>query len=202
MIPLVREITPVCDIARQHHGKLPLAVVSSGEISLPSASPSHPDAQDLGRWLPKDVQRHKPHPDPFLTAARSLGIPPEKCRCVRGSVGRKLNELTGDTRVYEDADAGVEAAVRAGMSVVDVRKIPGVMASLELAAAAVVKLPGECWGAEGGEERRGSYSQLGCDSPLSCLKVKESVCDPTTRRVKNQRREEGNLNCPGENSSA
>ena len=116
MIPLVREIKPVCDIARAHHGRIPMAVVSSGDLTVPPAPPGcppvplslsllpsplphpHPGAAGPRRMVAKflsqckletlfavlicaeDVERHKPHPDPFLTAARSLGIPPEKCR--------------------------------------------------------------------------------------------------------------------------
>jgi sugar-phosphatase len=43
-----------------------------------------------------DVQRGKPAPDPFLEAARRLGVPPERCL------------------VVEDAPAGLEAARAAG----------------------------------------------------------------------------------------
>ena len=46
----------------------------------------------------EDVTRGKPDPEPFLTAAQRLGVPP--ARCV----------------VVEDAPAGVEAARRAGMA--------------------------------------------------------------------------------------
>ncbi|EKX43869.1 hypothetical protein GUITHDRAFT_110319 [Guillardia theta CCMP2712] len=115
MIPLVREIKPVCDIARANHGRIPMAVVSSGPRKMVAKFLSQCKLETLFAVLicAEDVERHKPHPDPFLTAARSLGIPPDKCR------------------VYEDADAGVEAALSAGMSVVDVRKIPGVLPVLK-----------------------------------------------------------------------
>jgi HAD superfamily hydrolase (TIGR01509 family) len=52
----------------------------------------------------EDTERHKPDPDVFLEAARRLGVPPQFCR------------------VYEDSDLGVEAAQRAGMQWIDVRK--------------------------------------------------------------------------------
>ena len=44
------------------------------------------------------VQKGKPAPDIFLTAAKRLGIPPEHCL------------------VLEDSDAGIQAAYRAGMT--------------------------------------------------------------------------------------
>lgn len=47
-----------------------------------------------------EVERGKPHPDPFLLAAGRLGVRPEQCV------------------VFEDAPAGVEAAVAAGMHVI------------------------------------------------------------------------------------
>jgi len=52
----------------------------------------------------EDTARHKPEPDVFLEAARRLGVAPQHCE------------------VYEDSDLGIEAARRAGMQWVDVRK--------------------------------------------------------------------------------
>lgn len=49
-----------------------------------------------------EVTRGKPHPDPFLLAAARLDVRPEQCV------------------VFEDAPAGVEAAIAAGMHVVAV----------------------------------------------------------------------------------
>lgn len=51
----------------------------------------------------EDVVKGKPNPEAFLTAARRLGVDPEKC------VG------------FEDADLGLEALQAAGMRAVDVR---------------------------------------------------------------------------------
>ena len=53
----------------------------------------------------EDVINPKPAPDIFLEAARRLGIEPDRC-CV-----------------YEDADLGILGARKAGMDVVDVRKM-------------------------------------------------------------------------------
>ena len=55
----------------------------------------------------EDVTHHKPHPEPFLVAAERLNVQPSACRA------------------YEDADAGIESVHRAGMSAVDVRRLPG-----------------------------------------------------------------------------
>ena len=44
----------------------------------------------------EDVGRHKPHPEPYLTAARALGLEAERCV------------------VVENAPAGIEAALAAG----------------------------------------------------------------------------------------
>jgi len=51
----------------------------------------------------EDVDHGKPAPDPFLLAARKLGVPPEECVA------------------FEDTDDGVAAATAAGMLVLDVR---------------------------------------------------------------------------------
>ena len=53
----------------------------------------------------EDVPTCKPEPEIFLEAARLLNAPPSACV------------------VYEDTDPGIEAARRAGMSWVDVRKL-------------------------------------------------------------------------------
>jgi len=49
-----------------------------------------------------DIEKSKPAPDVFLKAAEKLGLQPEQCI------------------VVEDADAGIEAALRAGMDVIGV----------------------------------------------------------------------------------
>ena len=57
----------------------------------------------LDGWLgAEDVSRGKPDPEVFLTGARRLGIPPERCI------------------VVEDAPAGIEGARRAGMRCIGV----------------------------------------------------------------------------------
>lgn len=52
-----------------------------------------------------ETPRGKPHPDPFLAAAKQLGVEPEYCV------------------VFEDGNAGVEAAKAAGMKWIRIDKI-------------------------------------------------------------------------------
>ncbi|HEY0192860.1 MAG TPA: beta-phosphoglucomutase [Kofleriaceae bacterium] len=59
------------------------------------------------------VAKAKPDPEIFLTAARALGVPPGQCV------------------VFEDASAGVEAGVRAGMTVIGLGD-PEVLAQADL----------------------------------------------------------------------
>jgi beta-phosphoglucomutase-like phosphatase (HAD superfamily) len=55
----------------------------------------------------EDVEHGKPAPDLYLLAAKKLGVDPTRCVA------------------YEDAELGMESARRAGMVVVDVRKLDG-----------------------------------------------------------------------------
>ena len=55
----------------------------------------------------EDTEKHKPEPDVFLHAASLIKIEPVRC-CV-----------------FEDSPLGIEAAIRAGMCYVDIRKIAG-----------------------------------------------------------------------------
>jgi HAD superfamily hydrolase (TIGR01509 family) len=103
----LREIAVVAAIARAQHGKLPMAVASSGwkSIVVPSL-----DAAGLSGLFDTvvtidDVAEAKPAPDLFLEAARRLGVAPADCL------------------VFEDSAQGLEAARLAGMPAVDVREL-------------------------------------------------------------------------------
>jgi HAD superfamily hydrolase (TIGR01509 family) len=101
----IQPIVPVVEIARRHRGVLPLAVATSGLRSVIAPILSE---LNLANWFDAvvtadDVVHQKPAPDLFLEAARRLNVAPSFCR------------------VYEDTDAGIEAARRAGMPFVDVR---------------------------------------------------------------------------------
>ena len=115
-LPLMAEvklIEPVAAIAREHVGKLPMAVATGGRTKY-----IRPLLEGLGisDWFEAivtsdDVKNHKPAPDTFLKAAALLGVPPEDCRA------------------FEDTDLGMEAIRAAHMDAVDVRTIDGVLAA-------------------------------------------------------------------------
>lgn len=99
----------VVEIARKYHGKIPLAVASSG--TRPNVLKALRDNGILELFdavvTAEDVVNHKPHPDIFLLAAHKIGADPTKCRG------------------FEDADAGMLALKAAGMEAVDVRLLQG-----------------------------------------------------------------------------
>jgi beta-phosphoglucomutase len=67
------------------------------------------------------VSRAKPDPEVFLRAAQELGVPPEACV------------------VFEDAEAGIEAARRAGMGAVGIGK-PSVLKDADVVMANLQQL--------------------------------------------------------------
>lgn len=108
LIEYVEEIKPVCDIARHHHNRIPMAVVSSGPRGMVMRLLEQCHLAHLFSVIicAEDVTEHKPHPQPFLRAAHLLNLPPAALRA------------------FEDADAGCESARAAGMPTVDVRLLP------------------------------------------------------------------------------
>jgi len=99
MIPQILPIDPVVAIVNELHGALPMAVASGGrrEIVLKTL-----DALGITQKFDviiasEDYVRGKPHPEPFLLAARRMGVEPSKCL------------------VFEDTRTGTEAAEAAGM---------------------------------------------------------------------------------------
>ena len=90
------------------------------------------------RWsTARGICKAKPEPDVFLSAASELGIAPRDCV------------------VFEDAEAGIEAAIRAGMGSVGVGK-PEILkkADLVIANFEQLRIVGQpsFRGAEGPEE--------------------------------------------------
>lgn len=103
----VGPIHDVVEIARAHHGKLPMAVASGGTRNVIELVLQH---LKIREWFQavvtsEDVVRQKPAPDIFLEAARRLGVEPVQCRA------------------YEDTDLGLQAIRSAGMEAVDVRPL-------------------------------------------------------------------------------
>ncbi len=98
----VELIEEVSEFAREHVGKVPMAIASGGSRLIVEKT-----LQILGisDWFDEvitadDVANGKPAPDIFLEAAERLGIAPGSCV------------------VFEDGRAGIEGAREAGMEVV------------------------------------------------------------------------------------
>ena len=100
----LREIGAVAAIARENHGRRPLAVASGGSRAIVTATLQATGLLPLFDAVVTldDVGRAKPEPDLFLEAARRLGVPAGQCL------------------VLEDSREGLEAANRAGMQSIDV----------------------------------------------------------------------------------
>jgi beta-phosphoglucomutase family hydrolase len=116
LIPEVLPIEPVVALVKQFHGTAPMAVASGGHreivIKTLEALKLMPYFETIVGM--EDVEHGKPAPDPFLEAARRLGVNPEDCL------------------VFEDSPTGIEAARAAGMQYVFVPSA-GVTAALEKA---------------------------------------------------------------------
>ncbi len=107
-LPLISQVEPinsVVSIAREHHGKIPLAIATGGTRKVITQVLAHLQIAHLFDALvtSEDVQNQKPAPDIFLEAARRIGIAPQHCRA------------------FEDTDLGMQAIRAAGMDAVDVR---------------------------------------------------------------------------------
>ncbi len=99
MIPEILPLEPVVAIVNECHGLKPMAVASGGRKSIVTKTL---DALGITKKFDvivgaEDYVNGKPAPDPFLEAARRLGVPPEKCL------------------VFEDTQTGIESATAAGM---------------------------------------------------------------------------------------
>jgi beta-phosphoglucomutase family hydrolase len=107
LLPHVGPIETVLQVARDHFGKVPLAVASGGTRRVIEKVLAHLGIRDLFQAVvtSDDVVRQKPAPDIFLEAARRLEVPPEQCLA------------------YEDTDLGLQAIRAAGMQAVDVREL-------------------------------------------------------------------------------
>ena len=100
----VAAIEPVVAIAREMAGTKPLAVASGGHRRIVLSTLEGLGIVRLFNAIvcAEDYVNGKPHPDPFLEAARQLGVPPGECL------------------VFEDSSIGIKAAEAAGMKWVHV----------------------------------------------------------------------------------
>ncbi|MFO1461506.1 MAG: HAD-IA family hydrolase [Verrucomicrobiota bacterium] len=98
-------VEEVVSIAREHRGRIPMAVASGGSRHAIHRVLRHLEILDwFGAVVTnEDVVHQKPAPDIFLEAARRLGVEPRWCRA------------------YEDTDLGIQAIRAAGMEAVDIR---------------------------------------------------------------------------------
>ena len=97
----------VCQIARDHFGKLPMCVASGGIRPIIDQQLAHLKLTELFGVIvtAEDTQLHKPEPDVFLKAAELMNVDPTRCL------------------VFEDSQLGFTAAEKAGMDWIDVTNI-------------------------------------------------------------------------------
>ncbi len=100
----VQPIEDVVRFAREAARSCPVSVASGSQRTTVERTLSRIGARDLFEIIitPEDVTRGKPDPEMFLLAAERMGVAPHDCL------------------VFEDAELGLEAARRAGMSAVRV----------------------------------------------------------------------------------
>jgi beta-phosphoglucomutase family hydrolase len=100
----LRAVPEVLEHIEDGHGQIPFAVVSGSTRESVIASLNALKLLDRFDTLicAGEYQKSKPDPEPFLLAAKKLGVLPEECL------------------VFEDTDMGVQAARAAGMAWVKV----------------------------------------------------------------------------------
>ena len=111
-LDLMHQVGPiheVVNVAREHYGKLPMAVASGGTRPIIEKVLVHLGIREYFDAVvtSEDVVKQKPAPDIFLEAARRIGIDAKFCRA------------------YEDTDLGMTAIRSAGMHAIDVRIMRG-----------------------------------------------------------------------------
>ncbi len=105
---LLQPIEHVVEIAREHHGLVPMAVVTGGfrDVVVPSLDTVGITGLFDVIVTADDVVHSKPAPDLYLRAMEVLGVRPEECI------------------VYEDSEIGMASARAAGISaVIDIRRV-------------------------------------------------------------------------------
>ena len=100
MIPEVTPIHEVLSIAQKMHGIVPMAIASGGHHELVDATLDALGIRNMFHAIicAEDYVNGKPAPDPFLLAAKCMGVAAPECI------------------VFEDSPTGIEAAKAAGMA--------------------------------------------------------------------------------------
>jgi HAD superfamily hydrolase (TIGR01509 family) len=114
LLPGIQAVPEVLHHIRLQAGRIPFAIVTGSArvsvfktLGLLGLTDTFPVV--VGH---EDYKNGKPHPEPFLMAAKRLGVGPEDCL------------------VFEDGDFGIQAAEAAGMSWVRVPSRRGLSAAL------------------------------------------------------------------------
>jgi beta-phosphoglucomutase family hydrolase len=106
-LPQIEPIHVVVEIAKENHGRIPMAVASGGTQKIICEVLDHLKIRHLFKAVVTSemVKNQKPAPDIFLVAAKQIGVAPKNCRA------------------YEDTELGMQAIRSAGMDAVDVREM-------------------------------------------------------------------------------
>lgn len=96
----------VCELAKRHQNRTPISVASGGERRIVTTQLKTIKMDSVFSIVvcAEDTELHKPNPDVFLEAAKRMKVPANQC-CV-----------------FEDSLLGMQAAVRADMDFIDIRK--------------------------------------------------------------------------------
>lgn len=99
LLPRIEGIPEVIEQILLQYGKLPIAVVSGSPRESVLKTLTYLGLRDKFKVIigAENYENGKPAPDPFLLAAKQLGVQPSQCL------------------VFEDADLGVQSADAAGM---------------------------------------------------------------------------------------
>lgn len=106
LIPTVKPIKQVMEVAEHFYGKLPLSIGTGGQRHIIMETLNTMGVTDMFDAIVSadDVNQHKPYPDTFLRCAEITKVPPTQCL------------------VFEDGLPGIEAAKKAQMNFIDIRE--------------------------------------------------------------------------------
>lgn len=105
-IDMIKPIKPVMDVVLEYHKKLPMSIGTGSvkHITLAVLKKLNLEKYFNAVVTADDVNNHKPEPDTFLKCAELMNVDPKECV------------------VLEDGEKGIEAAIKGGIPVIDVRK--------------------------------------------------------------------------------